>query len=146
MTSAIDPTLPITGSPTTASVRANFAAAKDEIEELQSGKLDNTMPTVYFPTLLNGWTEASPTGAPVLYYITAHGDVHIHGLISPGTMDLECFILPPGFRRPYPIWQLVRNSAAGASSAVIHVDGRVIINAPTQTNFALDTLRFNIHH
>lgn len=36
MTSAIDATKPVFGSPTTASVRANFAAAKDEIEELQA--------------------------------------------------------------------------------------------------------------
>jgi hypothetical protein len=35
MTSAIDPTKPITTSPTTQSVRDNFQAAKDEIEELQ---------------------------------------------------------------------------------------------------------------
>lgn len=36
MTSAIDITKPVTGEPTTASVRANFATAKSEIEALQS--------------------------------------------------------------------------------------------------------------
>lgn len=36
MTSTIDPTKPITGNPTTESVRDNFQAAKDEIENLQS--------------------------------------------------------------------------------------------------------------
>ncbi|MGL4230126.1 MAG: hypothetical protein ACRCWJ_02060, partial [Casimicrobium sp.] len=36
MPSAIDPTKPITGNPTTASVRDNFAAAKSEIEALQA--------------------------------------------------------------------------------------------------------------
>lgn len=35
MTSAIDPTKPVTGNPTTQSVRDNFQAAKDEIEALQ---------------------------------------------------------------------------------------------------------------
>ncbi len=35
MSSAIDPTKPVSGTPTTASVRANFAAAKSEIEALQ---------------------------------------------------------------------------------------------------------------
>jgi hypothetical protein len=35
MTSAIDATKPITGAPTTASVRANFATAKQEITDLQ---------------------------------------------------------------------------------------------------------------
>jgi hypothetical protein len=36
MTSAIDPTKPVFGAPTTNSVRANFAAAKAEIEALQA--------------------------------------------------------------------------------------------------------------
>ncbi len=36
MTSAIDPAKPISGTPTTASVRANFGAAKSEIEALQA--------------------------------------------------------------------------------------------------------------
>lgn len=36
MTSAIDPNVPVTGNPTTASVRANFLAAKAEIEALQA--------------------------------------------------------------------------------------------------------------
>lgn len=36
MASTIDPTKPTTGSPTTASVRENFAHAKTEIEELQA--------------------------------------------------------------------------------------------------------------
>lgn len=36
MASTIDPTKPTTGSPTTASVRENFARAKAEIEELQA--------------------------------------------------------------------------------------------------------------
>lgn len=36
MTSAIDPSKPTTGTATTESVRANFLAAKNEIEELQA--------------------------------------------------------------------------------------------------------------
>ena len=36
MTSQIDPTLPVTGTPTTASVRANFQTAHDEITALQA--------------------------------------------------------------------------------------------------------------
>lgn len=39
MTSQIDATKPIQGTPTTESVRANFAAAKQEIEALQSPEL-----------------------------------------------------------------------------------------------------------
>lgn len=40
MASAIDPTKPETGLATTASVRANFEAAKNEVENLQSGVID----------------------------------------------------------------------------------------------------------
>jgi len=40
--SAIDPQYPVYGTPTTQSVRDNFAAAKSEIEALQGGKLDLT--------------------------------------------------------------------------------------------------------
>lgn len=36
MTSAIDPTKPVSGTPTTASVRANFAAAAEEISAIQA--------------------------------------------------------------------------------------------------------------
>ena len=36
MTSQIDPTLPVTGTPTTASVRGNFQTAHDEISALQA--------------------------------------------------------------------------------------------------------------
>lgn len=39
MTSAIDATKPVTGAPTTQSVRDNFAAAKSEIEQLQLAKI-----------------------------------------------------------------------------------------------------------
>ena len=38
--SAIDPTFPEFGAPTTESVRNNFAAAQGEITALQDGKLD----------------------------------------------------------------------------------------------------------
>lgn len=37
MTSSIDPNVPVTGNPTTGSVRANFQIAKDEITALQEG-------------------------------------------------------------------------------------------------------------
>ena len=49
MASAIDITLPVTGSPTTSSVRANFSTAKTEIEALQlatTGRLYGAEDTV----------------------------------------------------------------------------------------------------
>jgi hypothetical protein len=40
--SAIDPTVPVQGAPTTQSVRDNFQAAINEIESLQSNKLSRS--------------------------------------------------------------------------------------------------------
>jgi hypothetical protein len=51
MASAIDPTVPVAGNPTTATVRANFAAAKSEIEALQGSAGGGTPGT---PTALVG--------------------------------------------------------------------------------------------
>lgn len=45
MASSIDITKPITGNPTTQSVRDNFSAAKTEIEALQTDKADLASPT-----------------------------------------------------------------------------------------------------
>src|SRR3954468_17238915 len=42
MTSAIDPTVPVAGNPTTVSVRTNFATAASEITALQSQQSTNT--------------------------------------------------------------------------------------------------------
>jgi hypothetical protein len=52
--SRINPGFPVYGTPTTITVRDNFQAAKDEIEELQAGKLDvagglMTGPIVFSP-------------------------------------------------------------------------------------------------
>jgi hypothetical protein len=49
MVSGIDPQYPVYGIPTTSSVRDNFQAAKDEIEELQDTKLSLTGGTMSGP-------------------------------------------------------------------------------------------------
>src|SRR5215471_9316626 len=60
MPSAIDPTKPVTGSPTTESVRENFAAAKSEIETLQlTAGVGPTGPTG--PTGPSGTITVNPT-------------------------------------------------------------------------------------
>lgn len=68
MTSAIDPTLPVTGAPTTASVRDNFQHAKDEIEALQTSVTAlQTAPTLYVPMQPGGSMTivgSSGVGAP----------------------------------------------------------------------------------
>ena len=47
--SAIDPSKPVFGNPTTLSVRENFGFAKAEIEALDAGKADRTQLTAYLP-------------------------------------------------------------------------------------------------
>jgi len=67
MTSQIDPTAPVYGTPTTASVRANFQTAHDEISALQSA----IPPASNVPPLING--SATPGSATAW----ARGD-HVH--------------------------------------------------------------------
>lgn len=50
MASAIDPTKPTTGNPTTQSVRNNFAAAKTEIEALQAANAARAIAIVFTAT------------------------------------------------------------------------------------------------
>lgn len=57
MASNINPLLPVSGSPTTESVRANFASAKQEIEALQNstiiGKISGPMTPQPIPNSIN---------------------------------------------------------------------------------------------
>lgn len=64
--SNINPAFPVFGTPTTASVRGNFAAARTEIEQLQDGKLNlsgGTMTgqiTLTDDQLIDGGTFGTP--------------------------------------------------------------------------------------
>jgi hypothetical protein len=68
MTSAIDPTKPITGAPTTQSVRDNFAAAKNEIQAL-NGQLgfadyaDTSTSVTPISVSPSTWTKLTNNGA-----------------------------------------------------------------------------------
>ena len=70
MASSIDPTKPITGNPTTLSVRDNFSAAKTEIEALQTDKADLASPAL--------------TGTATAVNLTVSGT-----LTASGTADLS---------------------------------------------------------
>lgn len=70
MASSINTANPVTGSPTTASVRANFSAAKSEIEALQTDKADLASPTF--------------TGTVTAASITASGTVNYTGTFQIG--------------------------------------------------------------
>lgn len=95
MPSAIDPTKPVQGSPTTESVRDNFAAAKSEIEVLQltagvgpQGPIGNTGPagTVDIGTVATGLPGSNATivaaGTPqarILNFTIPRGDTGAGG-------------------------------------------------------------------
>ena len=78
MTSAIDPTVPVAGSPTTASVRANFLTAKNEITALQAATAI-TIPV----TVANGGTGATtgPIALSNLGAVPIAGGVNMSGLL-----------------------------------------------------------------
>lgn len=70
MASAIDSTKPVTGAPTTASVRANFAAAKSEVEALQADKADLASPAL--------------TGTATAVNLTVSGTLNASGTLQVG--------------------------------------------------------------
>jgi len=70
MTSAIDPTKPGDLLAYTADVRENFAAAKSEIEALQTAVADG-------PTNISGLPDAQPDGSPPVG--AKPGDLYING-------------------------------------------------------------------
>lgn len=77
MTSAIDPTKPAEGNATTSSVRANFAAAATEIEQLQDA--------VTIPVVFSNNTHPLPAGLTALALQIAEADG------SPTRAQLESF-------------------------------------------------------
>lgn len=88
MTSAIDVTKPTTGNPTTESVRQNFAAAKDEIEELQAAvgiggaRIEYEEPPGGGPDAIPENALANPlsAGRYLIKISTGHvGSVTVHG-------------------------------------------------------------------
>jgi hypothetical protein len=116
MTSAIDPTHPISGTspgPTTAAVRANFAAAKSEIETLQAKA---------------GITDGSDPGpGEVGEYLYARLPVaNALALVSGVTRDLLTLALPPGD------WDVQGTVATSGTSTTVS-DMVVWINEASRT-------------
>lgn len=70
MASSIDTTKPVSGTPTTASVRQNFTYAKSEIEALQSGKADLASPAL--------------TGTATAVNLTVSGTLNASGTLQVG--------------------------------------------------------------
>ena len=75
MVSAIDPTVPIYGAPTTGSVRDNFAVAKSEIEALQTSAANG-------PANIKNLPYSQPDGSPPVGAKT--GDLYINGVVGKG--------------------------------------------------------------
>ncbi|MFA5825504.1 MAG: hypothetical protein WC825_05975 [Gallionellaceae bacterium] len=94
MASLIDATKPVAGTPTTASVRANFAAAKAEIEALQAQATLTWLPV----TFLNGWVNFGAGTDPCEYCIDEKKIVRLRGMAKNGTIGTPMFTLPAGMR------------------------------------------------
>ena len=92
MVSAINPALPIYGTPTTESVRSNFAAAKSEIEALQASLA--TAP--YLP--ISGGTMTGPMvlSANPSVPLAPATKQYVDGLVNPISTSLANYLLLAG--------------------------------------------------
>ncbi len=109
MASSIDPTKPIVGTPTTASVRDNFAAAKAEIEALQAqvASIIATFQTraIITADFADGVAQNSPA-ANVLHDRTLNTIIDDGGFLI--SLTGNAFTLPPGLYRLIGEFQVYR--------------------------------------
>jgi hypothetical protein len=89
MTSAIDSTKPIAATPTTASVRANFLAAKNEIEALQLIGATIAQPAANSNGAFHVWQEKTSYAAIVSNQANADGWRYNKGGVVVHTLSLD---------------------------------------------------------
>lgn len=94
MPSQIDPTVPVSGTPTTASVRANFQTAADEISALQNA-MSNLSP---FAAL---WVSSA--GTTIIPADTGRVYVTIDALVTLVLPPNDCLVLDRSGTRVNPI-------------------------------------------
>lgn len=112
MTSAIDATKPIAGTPTTESVRANFLAAKNEIEALQS----------FDSALMHPLVPFVRRGAASMHIA---GDIAGTALTTLALTALRCYLIPFTVGKALPVSQLmasVTTLLAGTGSLGIYAN------------------------
>src|SRR5262245_40391839 len=98
MTSAIDPTKPTSGAALTADVRANFLAAKNEIEALQGGSnfVDAPADSVSYARRNGAWNPVLPTsGGTVTGALTIGATANNTLTITPGAGATNAVVLNP---------------------------------------------------
>ena len=138
MASNIDSTKPIEGTPTTASVRANFATAKSEIESLQNANL-LTWTNV---TFANGWQNIGGANQTTQYTKMANGMVRIRGCISSGTIGTSAFNLPAGYR-PVAANSYVSSGGGVIAQINISTSGDVTPSMGSAASIWLSTVEFD---
>lgn len=115
MASAIDATKPVAGTPTTASVRANFAAAKSEIEALQAEAVLAWVPV----TFLNSWVDYGAGYPACEVCIDEKKIVRLRGMAKNGTIGAPALLLPIGYRPANTEFFACSSNDAFGSSAVL---------------------------
>ena len=92
----------------------------------------------------NSWGNYGAGYSPAAYYKDPHGIVHLEGLIAGGTVALEAFTLPAGYRPPatclFPSF-----CASGAARVDVNTSGDVtVISAGSNAFVALDGITFRV--
>ena len=126
MTSQIDPTVPVTGSPTTASVRANFATAQVEITNLQAAVAKGTQITI------GDSPPASPT--PGVFWFDSVG-LQTYLWFDDGTSQQWVPAINPGVgvpEAPTDGAAYLRQSAGWVNAASVSLGRNLIHNSTFQ--------------
>jgi hypothetical protein len=93
------------------------------------------------PTLLNGWVNYGSVYAPAGFYKDPLGIVHLRGGVKSGTIGLNVFTLPVGYRPAFDL-VFVTSSNALQGQAVVKANGDIALMIGSSVSFYLDHISF----
>lgn len=125
------------------SMLPNASAALAEANKVISTKAALAMEAWNAPTLLNGWVIYDGLHNPPGYCKDQFGRVYLRGLVKSGTIGLDIFTLPIGYRpAAIEIFPAISNSAFGGGT--ITPAGAVNPGVGSNVYFCLDGITFRV--